>query len=248
MGQLRLSTRLKLKGNSTFSVGGDSRRLTMTVSSTWPHPSFVGGVLPDARNVSVNGFDARWSTTYIARNQPLIQRAATASATWSDSVPAAGVALIEPVDVYKQVERAVKYGLLFIALTFLTFLTYDVTGKRKVPLLAYALVGLGLVLFYMLLLALAEYINFTPAYVVAAMALIGLIGSYAKAVLGGAGRAAVIGGVLTILYGVLYMLLRLEDYALLLGSLVLFAALAVLMYVTRNVGEEAPDDEAEAFI
>jgi inner membrane protein len=243
-GPIRLSTRLKLKGSSAFNVAGDARRLTMTIASTWPHPSFVGGLLPDARTISAQGFNARWSTTYLARNQPLVQRASQVLDGPDGRPAAAGVALIEPIDLYAQVERAVKYGLLFIALTFLTFFTYDVTGKRRVPLLAYALVGLGLVLFYLLLLALAEYVGFAPAYVVAAIALIGLTGSYAKAVLGGIGRAAVIGGVLTILYGVLYVLLRLEDYALLLGSLVLFAALAVLMYVTRNVGELAEEDTA----
>ena len=241
-GPVRLATRLKLKGSSAFNVAGDARRLTMTIGSTWPHPSFVGGLLPDTRSISTPGFDARWSTTYLARNQPLVQRAGIATANWDEKTPTAGVALIEPVDLYAQLERAVKYGLLFIALTFLTFFTYDVTGRRRVPLLAYALVGLGLVLFYLLLLALAEYITFTPAYLAAAVALIGLIASYAKAVLGGTARAAVIGGVLTILYGVLYVLLRLEDYALLLGSLVLFAALAVLMYVTRDVGESEPDE------
>ncbi len=205
--------------------------------SKWPHPSFTGALLPDSRSISDQGFSARWSTSHIAGNRPLVERASAMTGPAEGELPIAGVKLIKPVDLYGQVERSLKYGILFIALTFLTFFTYDVTGRRKVPMLAYALVGLGLVLFFLLLLALAEYIGFAPAYLLAATALIGLISAYSKAVLGGPARGAVIGGVLTLLYGVLFVLLRPEDYGLLLGSLVLFAALSVLMYVTRNVGE-----------
>ncbi len=238
-GTIRLSARLPLKGSQSFGVEGHARRLTVDLASTWPHPSFDGGllsdsVLPDSRTISDKGFRAHWSTSYLAQNRPLVERASADRAT---GTRIAEVRLVEPVDLYSQVERSLKYGILFIALTFLTFFTYDVVGKRRVPMLAYALVGLGLVLFFLLLLALAEYIGFTPAYALAAAALIGLIAAYSKAVLGGTARAAVIGGVLSLLYGTLYVLLQLEDYALLAGSLILFAALAVLMYVTRHVGD-----------
>jgi inner membrane protein len=238
-GTIRLSARLPLKGSQSVGVEGHARRLTVDLASTWPHPSFdaradSASVLPDSRTIGPQGFRAHWSTSYLAQSRPLVERA---SADRTTGTRIAEVRLVEPVDLYSQVERSLKYGILFIALTFLTFFTYDVVGKRRVPMLAYALVGLGLVLFFLLLLALAEYIGFTPAYALAAAALIGLIAAYSKAVLGGPARAAVIGGVLSLLYGTLYVLLQLEDYALLAGSLILFAALAVLMYVTRHVGD-----------
>ncbi|ATE64482.1 hypothetical protein CMV14_08780 [Rhizorhabdus dicambivorans] len=243
-GPIRLSSRLPVKGSTGFGVDGHARRMTVDLASPWPHPSFTGGLLPDRRSISAKGFAARWSTSYLVANRPLAMRASTGAAREQGAPGLAEVRLIQPADLYAQVERSLKYGILFIALTFLTFFAYDVTGRRRVPMLAYALVGLGLVLFFLLLLALAEYISLTPAYVLAAAALIGLIGSYSKAVLGGTGRALVIGGVLTLLYGVLYVLLQLEDYALLLGSLILFAALGVLMYVTRHVGEGEAEAEA----
>lgn len=248
IGELRVATRLSLKGSSSFTVNGNARRLMVDLSSSWRHPSFVGGLLPDQRSVSDRGFAARWSTTYLALNKPLVERASRFERLTNDGAAVAGVALIEPVDLYAQVGRAVKYGVLFIALTFLTFFVYDVTGRRRVPMLAYALVGLGLVLFFLLLLALAEYISLTPAYIVAAAALIGLVTAYSKAVLGGPRRAAVIAGVLTVLYGCLYVLLQLEDYALLLGSVTLFVALAILMYVTRNISTDRDNmrDEFQA--
>lgn len=242
---LRLSASLNLKGTTRFSVNGNARRMTIALASPWRHPSFIG-LSADAQSVAADGFRARWSTNYLALNKPLVERASNATGIAALGAAVGGVRLIEPVDLYGQVSRAVKYGVLFIALTFLTFFTYDVTGRRRVPILAYALVGLGLVLFFLLLLALAEYISLMPAYILAAAALIGLISAYAKAVLGNVARAGVIGLVLTILYGLLYVLLQLEDFALLVGSLALFCALAVLMYVTRHVGESAGEEDAPA--
>lgn len=239
---IRVATSLRLKGSSHLTVDGTARRVTIDLASSWPHPSFAGGLLPDRRTVSGKGFAARWSTTHLALNKPLAELASAPEGALRAGTPVAGVSLIEPVDLYAQVGRAVKYGALIIALTFLTYFVFDVTTRRRIPVIAYALVGLGLVLFFLLLLALAEYLSLTLAYVIAAGALVGLISAYSKAVLDSTGRAAVIAGVLSLLYGVLYVLLRLEDFALLVGSLVLFVALAVLMYVTRDVRAEEPGE------
>ena len=234
-GPLHLSARFPLKGSSTLSIGGHARRAAVAMRSAWSHPSFIGSFLPDTHQASAQGFTANWSTTDLALNRPLIELASRSKAL-DDGQSLAGVALVEPVDLYAQISRAVKYGILFIALTYIVFIVFDATGGRPVPMLAYALVGLGLVLFYILLLALAEYIPLLLAYLIAASALICLIASYSKAVLRSSYRAAVIAVVLTILYGALYVLLQLEAFALLLGSATLLIGLASLMYVTRNIG------------
>ena len=147
----------------------------------------------------------------------------------------AQVSLIQPVDLYSQVNRATKYGFLFIGFTFLAFLMFDVIGGVRVSGVEYLLVGAGLVLFFVLLLAFAEVIGFAPAYLVAAAAITGLNTAYSAAVLKSWRRAAFIGVLLAGLYAVLYVLLSLEAYSLLIGSLMLFVALAAVMYLTRNL-------------
>ncbi|HWH17326.1 MAG TPA: inner membrane CreD family protein, partial [Allosphingosinicella sp.] len=143
--------------------------------------------------------------------------------------------LVQPVDLYSQVNRAAKYGFLFIGFTFLAFLLFDVIGGVRVSAVEYLLVGAALILFFVLLLAFAEVIGFTAAYVLASAAIIGLNTAYSAAVLKSWRRALFIGGLLTALYVVLYILLSLEAFSLLIGSLMLFAALAAVMYLTRNL-------------
>jgi inner membrane protein len=157
-----------------------------------------------------------------------------------DSVQTASIDLIQPVDLYSQVNRATKYGFLFIGFTFLALLMFDVIGGVRVSTVEYLLMGAALVLFFVLLLAFAEVIGFTPAYVVAAAAIAGLNTAYAAAILGSWRRASFIGGLLAGLYSVLYILLSLEAFSLLIGSLLLFAALAGVMYATRRIDWGAP--------
>ena len=145
------------------------------------------------------------------------------------------ISLIQPVDLYSQVNRATKYGFLFIGFTFLALLMFDVIGGVRVSAVEYLLMGAALVLFFVLLLAFAEVIGFTPAYVLASGAIAGLNTAYSAAVLGSWRRAGFIGGLLVGLYAVLYILLSLEAFSLLIGSLLLFAALAGVMYATRRI-------------
>ena len=154
----------------------------------------------------------------------------------------AQISLIQPVDLYSQVNRATKYGFLFIGFTFLALLMFDVIGGVRVSAVEYLLMGAALVLFFVLLLAFAEVIGFTPAYVLASAAIAGLNTAYSAAVLGSWRRAAFIGGLLVGLYAVLYILLSLEAFSLLIGSLLLFAALAGVMYATRRIDWGAPRD------
>ncbi len=142
---------------------------------------------------------------------------------------------MQPADPYQQTERAVKYAVLFILLTFTTVFVLELLSPVRLHPMQYLLVGAALCLFYLLLLALAEHLGMGRAYTVAAAATVGLITLYTRAVLAGWRRAVAVGGVLAILYGWLYTVLRAEDYALLLGALGLFATLAVVMFLTRRL-------------
>ena len=148
---------------------------------------------------------------------------------------ALSIDLVEPVNLYSKVTRAVKYGFLFIGFTFLAFFLFDIVGGARVASAEYLLTGAGLILFFVLLLAFAEVIGFTPAYLLASAAIIGLLASYSAAVLKSWVRGRFIGALLVGLYALLFVLLNLEAWSLLIGSVLLFAALAGVMYATRKV-------------
>lgn len=242
-----------LRGSTAFSMVPRGAETKLSVNSSWPHPSFAGGFLPsDAdKQVDENGFKANWSISNLALGQSLVSKSApelpnaNAGQGYDDryysASPAAGaegvatIRLMEPVDLYKQVERALKYGFLFIGFTFLAFLMFDIVGGARVASAEYLLTGAGLILFFVMLLAFAEMIGFALAYLVASGAIIGLLTSYSAAVLGGWKRAGFIAALLSGLYGVLYVLLNLEAWSLVIGSLMLFVALAIVMYATRNI-------------
>ena len=255
-----------LRGSTAFSLVPRGEESDLAVGSTWPHPSFTGAFLPSegAREVSEDGFKASWSISNLALGQSLVSTEAPRLpfiATKAEmyefgirSSPqvenAATIRLMEPVDLYKQVERSIKYGFLFIGFTFLTFLMFDIVGGARVASAEYLLTGAGLILFFVMLLAFAEMIGFGLAYLVASGAIIGLLTSYSAAVLGGWRRAGFIAALLTGLYAVLYVLLNLEAWSLVIGSLILFIALAAVMYATRSidwskVSTTAPDEYAE---
>ena len=197
--------------------------------------------------MKADGFSATYRVGNLALGQSLVssqdavpvERANPVDRSVTGASPAgdfeARVDLVQPIDLYDQVERATKYGFLFIGFTFVAFLMFDIIGGVRISAVEYLLVGAGLVLFFVLLLAFAEVIGFMLAYLVASAAIIGLITAYSAAVLKSWKRAGYIGGLLTALYAVLYILLSLEAYSLLIGSLMLFAALAAVMYATRNL-------------
>lgn len=251
---LDVSYNFSIRGNKSLSLvprGGETR---WSVKSTWPSPSFSGNFLPenDKTKVTDKGFYSYHAVTNLALGQALVMtqdpgRPSTAmepgdratvaseSETGSGYSQAATIGLVEPVDLYSQVDRSVKYGFLFIGFTFLAFLMFDVIAGAKVAAAEYLMTGAGLVLFFVLLLAFAEVVGFMWAYMVAAGAITGLLTAYSAAVLKSWVRARVIAGLLIGLYATLYVLLSLEAFSLLIGSLLLFAALAVVMWATRNI-------------
>ena len=237
-----------LRGSRALALtpqGGETR---WTVRSPWQHPGFGGGFLPDESEIGPDGFSARWTIGNLALGQgmmsmtdnpsaqPPVPQAEYRGAEMAEAeIGLATINLVEPADIYAQVDRSVKYGFLFIGFTFLAFLLFDVVGGARVAAAEYLLTGAGLVLFFVLLLAFAEITGFALAYVIASAAIIGLLTAYSAAVLGGWKRAGFIGGLLTLLYGGLYVLLSLEEASLIVGALAMFFALASVMYATRNL-------------
>ncbi len=210
------------------------RETSVSLRSNWPDPSFQGNWLPAKRTVTDTGFEASWSIPFLGRNYP---QSWAEGANMSETVQASrfGLDLITPVDEYRMAERSTKYAGLFILLTFATIWLIEVLGRLRVHAIQYLLVGAAMCVFYLLELALSEHLGFVPAYAVASLAVVGLIASYSLAALRSPGRAGVVGGLVAALYAYLYVLLRNEDYALLIGSVGLFLMLAAVMYLTRRI-------------
>ena len=228
------------------------------LSSDWPHPGFVGAFLPDQRSVSARGFQAHWKLSRfatgvddaMARLRDGMSRGAPGVSAGGDGASVfpnsdLGVRFVQPVDVYVQSERAVKYGILFVFLTFVAFFLFEVLRQVAVHPIQYALCGAALALFFLLLVSLSEHLPFAAAYLIASGACIGLAAFYVGHVLRSLTRGALFGGLLGTLYGFLYVILKSEDFALLLGALLLFAALAIVMVVTRRVDWYRLSDKQE---
>ncbi len=252
------------RGNKSITLVPRGKQTSWDVKSSWPSPSFEGDFLPNSRSVKSSGFTSTHKVTNLALGQAVVmtedlappQNYSGDRGMVSASIKGAGeigppsqsatISMIEPVDLYSQVDRSVKYGFLFIGFTFLAFLMFDLVAGAKVAAAEYLLTGAGLVLFFVLLLAFAEVVGFTWAYLIAAGAITGLLTAYSAAVLKSWLRARVIGGLLVGLYATLYVLLNLEAYALLIGSVLLFLALAVVMWATRAIDWSGKRELVEA--
>ncbi|MFG5861076.1 cell envelope integrity protein CreD [Metapseudomonas sp. CR1201] len=227
---------LKLQGTSSLSVTPVGRDSRVELSSSWPHPSFIGEFLPSERSISAQGFSATWQTSFFATN---LQEALADCVGESRCDPFNsrdfGVSFADPVDQYLKTDRAIKYALLFVALTFAGFFLVEVLKRLAVHPVQYGLVGLVLVFFYLLLLSLSEHLEFALAYLISASACVALVGFYVSHVLHSWLRGGGFTLGLAALYGMLYGLLSAEDYALLMGSLLVFGLLACVMVLTRKL-------------
>lgn len=257
---LAVAFEFDLRGNQALTLAPQAGSTVWKVRSSWPSPSFGGDFLPGNRQVDEKGFEATYSIGNLALGKSLVTTGDAGQSNLIDKVPpattalsgprdtgvpqVASISLIQPVDLYSQVNRATKYGFLFIGFTFLALLMFDVIAGVRVSAVEYLLMGAAIVLFFVLLLAFAEVIGFTAAYIFASAAIAGLNTAYSAAVLGSWKRAWFIGGLLVALYAVLYILLSLEAFSLLIGSLLLFAALAGVMYGTRRIDWSAPRQRA----
>tara|TARA_R110001599_G_scaffold84130_2_gene226614 strand:+ start:10622 stop:11983 length:1362 start_codon:yes stop_codon:yes gene_type:complete len=222
---------LKLKGSEYLRFVPVGKITDVELKSDWNTPSFDGAFLPDHRTVSDSGFVANWNILHLNRNYPQ---------AWLNSEhrvqeSAFGVDLLLPVDNYKKSERSIKYAILFIGLTFLVFFFIEIINKKRVHPIQYILVGLALCLFYTLLLSISEHSTFNFAYLISSVLTIGLISAYTKTVLKSNSLTGLMSGILTILYLFIYVIIQLEDYALLMGSIGLFIILALVMYFSRKI-------------
>ncbi|WP_164963075.1 cell envelope integrity protein CreD [Rubrivivax sp. JA1026] len=237
-GALELNVTLDLVGTAELAVVPAARSVQWTLAADWPHPSFGGRFLPVTREVRDDGFDARWSVSALASNAAQIVEQAGGEKPRLGSLDTLAVTFTDPVNPYVLADRAIKYGLLFVVLTFAAVALAETLARRRVRRVhpvQYALVGLALALFFLLLLALSEQLPFAAAYGLAAAACVLLLGSYGRHMLGGVRDGWLFGAGMALLYGLLYLLLLREQTALLVGSLGLFAALAAVMLLTRRL-------------
>ena len=219
--RLEFSMNLEVAGSEAFSLAPLGADASIAMRADWPHPSFQGRYLPAAHDIRADGFSASWKISRLAGH----------------GMGEAGILVwfIEPAGLYQQLERASKYGFLFIGLTFAAFLLFELLRRLAIHPVQYALVGLALATFFLLLTALSEHIDFAAAYGAATVACVGLISTYLVWVLRSVRMALAFGAALSALYAMLYALLKAEDYSLLGGSLLLFALLAAAMLGTRGV-------------
>jgi inner membrane protein len=215
-----------------------------TLKSNWPDPAFRGAFLPADRSVRGDGFNATWKISYYGRDYPQQWTSRSGNERFNlEAVTSSrfGAQFLSILDAYRYVERSIKYGVLFLVLVFTTFFLFEVTARQKIHPFQYLMVGAALCLFYLLLLSISEFIGFGAAYLIAAAASTVLITWYCRFFLGGGVRTLMIGAGLAGVYTFLYITLRQQDYALLMGAIALFVVLTVVMYVTRRVDWYARD-------
>jgi inner membrane protein len=223
----------RLRGTGRLAFVPSAETFSAKIESGWPHPSFDGAYLPETREVSEQGFKAVWRVSHLSRALPQLWDNSDSSIAPYQS--AFGATFFQPVEFYQLVDRSLKYAILFIGLSFLVFFLVETVTCARVHVVQYLLAGAAQVIFYLLLLALAEQTGFAIAYLAAAAGCIGLTTLYAGSVLGTTKRALSVSAALTVLYALLYTLLNEEDYALLTGAVASFLALAITMFLTRNV-------------
>jgi inner membrane protein len=228
----RFGIRLAGSHSLVFLPLADTTRVAL--EADWPHPEFVGQFLPLERSIGDSGTTASWQLPGL--NCPFGDHWALGAMSMPQlNLAGFGMRLETPVDGYQRSERSVKYGCLFISLTFLTLFLFEVISGRPLHPVPYVLTGAALAVFYLVLLALSEYLPFGAAFLTAAALLVAIVTPYTGAVLGRRGYGYLIGAMLALTYALLYVLVSAEHAALLLGSLALLAAIAALMYLTRRV-------------
>jgi len=222
---------LNLNGSKYLNFVPLGKETMVQLTSPWQNPSFDGAFLPDERSVAAEGFDAHWKVLHLNRNYP--QQWQGAAYSLNDSV--FGVNLLLPVDEYQKSMRSAKYAVMIIALTFLLFFFVEVLNKKRIHPFQYILVGLAICIFYTLLLSLSEHTSFNFAYAIASVVIIGMITVYAQSIFKNQVLTRILGFMLVVIYGFIFVILQLQDFALLMGSIGLLIVLGIVMYLSRKV-------------
>jgi inner membrane protein len=222
---------LNINGSSYLNFIPVGKETNVDIISNWAHPSFSGASLPDEREITNDGFTAHWKELHLNRNYPQ-QWLGNLHNVYDSSF---GVDLLLPVDEYQKSTRSAKYAIMFISFTFLIFFFIEIRNKKRIHPIQFILVGLALTIFYALLVSLSEHLHFNSAYLISSSAIILMIGLYSITIFKNAKLTALMSGVLILLYGFIFTILQLEDYALLMGSIGLFIVLGVIMYLSRKI-------------
>lgn len=230
--QFHVSSSLRFSGAQRIAVLAYGKTTHLTIEGDWPSPGFDGGYLPVSRSVSKQGFSAQWSVPFIARG---VRAEGTADSLTGLDETSLGVSFIEVVDPYQSVNRALKYLPLFLGLVFLSYFLFEVTTGKRVHPAQYVLVGVAQIIFYLLLLSLAERIGFDLGFLLAGAATVLLLSANTRWIFSSRTQAFRALALFTLLYSLIYMLLRLEDNALLVGSIASFMAAAAAMYFARSI-------------
>jgi inner membrane protein len=231
------SFELNLKGSDQLFFIPVGETNTVEINSAWPSPSFDGAFLPDNHKTNDKGFQASWKVLHLNRNYPQFWEGKQYDVTPSSF----GVKLIITADTYQKSERLAKYAIMFLLFTFGAFFLSEVINRQRIHPIQYILIGMAILIFYTLVLSLSEHMNFNLAYIISAASVTLIISGYAKAIISNPRFAASIMGLLSVLYGYLFIVLQLEDYALLMGSIGLIVIIATVMFMTRKInwyGEE----------
>ena len=250
------SLNLDLNGSEEIYFMPLGRETNVSLQSSWINPSFDGSFLPDERNITKDGFDAKWKVLAINRNYPqawinnaynfdsnLLEPQESdfryndgpTTAILDSQVYEFGVKFLLPVDIYQKNVRSVKYAGMAIALTFLAFFFAEIFNKKRFHPIQYLLVGFAVSIFYLLLLSISEHLEFGYAYLISTVSTVFLVTLYAKAVFQNNKESLVLGVILTLIYGFFYTLLQLQDYSLLIGSIGIFLILALCMFMSRKI-------------
>lgn len=236
---IHFSAEIALKGSENMSFVPLGRTTDVSVKGKWESPSFVGNFTPEYE-LKANNFTAHWKVLHFNRNIPEY---------WIDDLETTpgdnyfGVNLIDTVNHYQLNMRSAKYALMFIGLTFIIFFFVELFTKKKIHFIQYLLVGVALILFYSLLLSISEQLNFDIAYFIASIATIGLIASYAHSIFNSKKHTSILIIILALLYTYLFVILQLEDIALLIGSIGLFIILGIIMFLTHKIDWFSKDDK-----
>ncbi|WP_111976840.1 cell envelope integrity protein CreD [Algibacillus agarilyticus] len=237
---------LEIRGMKQLSFVPVGESIQVVAQSNWPHPEFTGQFLPVQRTINNEGYRAQWKITSFANNiQQKLENCAAGSCKALLATDF-GVKHIEAVDVYLQSERSIKYGVLFIALSFIAFFLFEVVQKLRIHGIQYALVGLAIASFFLLLVSLSEHIAFVWAYTIAAFACISLLVVYISNILASLSHALGFGLAMSLLYAALFVIISAEDTALLMGSGLTFGLLAMLMMATRKIDWYQVSEELSA--
>lgn len=232
---LNFSFDLDVRGSSELNFMHIGKTTNVQIDGNWDNPSFTGRYLPETRNISTKGFTATWKMPYFNRAFPQQWVGENSSFNNGNTESVFGVKFILPVDQYQKTMRSAKYALLIILLSFIALFFTELLNKRKIHFLQYVLIGAAMTIYYTLLLSFSEQMGFNLAYLIASIATVALISIFIASLLKNKKPAAIFGSILSVFYGFIFVIIQLQDLALLFGSVGLFIIIAAMMYLSSNI-------------